>query len=68
MEFDEAKFTVSENRYRAARLKIPDKSFYLLNASIINTWETQTRYFGDFTVLRNRTVQKIPILFILLVH
>lgn len=48
--------------------KIPDKSFYLLNASIINTWETQTRYFGDFTVLRNRTVQKIPILFILLVH
>ena len=47
-------------------IQIPDKSFYLLNASIINTWETQTRHFDDFTAVRSivdETIQKIPALF-----
>ena len=47
-------------------IEIPDKSFYLSNASIINTWETQTRYFDDFTAVRSivdETIQKIPALF-----
>lgn len=47
-------------------IDIPDKSFYLSNASIFNTWETQTRYFDDFTAvisLVDETVHKIPALF-----
>ena len=46
-------------------IEIPDKSFYLSNASLFNTWETQTRYFDDFTAvmsLVDETVQKIPAL------
>ena len=46
-------------------IEIPDKSFYLSNASIINTWETQTRYFDDFTVvmsLVDEVIRKIPAL------
>ena len=44
---------------------IPDKSFYLANASIINTWETQTRYFDDFTTvisLVDEVIEKLPAL------
>lgn len=47
-------------------IEIPDKSFYLSNASIINTWETQTRYFDDFTAvisLVDEIIEKIPALF-----
>jgi HEPN domain-containing protein len=44
-------------------VEIPDKSFYIANASIINTWETQTRYFDDFTAvlsLVDEVLQKLP--------
>lgn len=44
-------------------IEIPDKSFYLSNASIINTWETQTRCLDDFTAvmsLADKVIEKIP--------
>ena len=46
-------------------VEIPDKQFYLANASIINTWETQTRYFDDFTAvisLVDSVIERIPAL------
>lgn len=47
-------------------IEIPDKQFYLSNATVFNTWETQTRYFDDFTAvisLVDSTIERIPALF-----
>lgn len=46
-------------------IEIPDKQFYLVNASIFNTWETQIRHFDDLTVevsLVDSAIERIPTL------